>query len=148
MKQKKLILKYFLNIFFFSWIFGLLSLLVSLCALSLSSYVQYNDNGQRRLQSIITSILDVKLENGKEPPDDYDINKEVKVEQELDTAIQSFFNRIIRTFISSWYSNLTQDENFVHNIKLELAVAVRKIALRIKNVRIRFLIHCSTINYD
>lgn len=80
----------------------------------------------------------MKLENEKEPPDDYDINKEVKVEQELDTAIASFFNRIIRTFISSWYSNLTQDENFVHNIKLELAVAVRKIALRIVNVRMRF----------
>lgn len=66
----------------------------------------------------------------KEPPDE-----RIEVEPELDDAIESFFTRIIRTFISSWYSNLTQDETFVWSIKLELTEAIREIAKRVMNVR-------------
>lgn len=104
---------------------------MSLCALALSSYLQYNDDVKRKVQNVITSLLNVNLANANKPPD---VDKSIIVEEELDGAIESFFKRIIRTFISSWYSNLTQDETFVWNIKLELTEAVREIALRIRNV--------------
>lgn len=103
--------------------------MVSLCALSLSSYLQYNDEVRKKVQNVITSLLSLNIANANKPPD-----RDIKVDPELDNAIESFFKRIITTFISSWYSNLTHDENFVWNIKLELTEAIREIALRIKNV--------------
>lgn len=58
----------------------------------------------------------------------------VEVDKELDAAIAKFFNSVIKTFISNWYSTITQDEAFVWNVKVEIAEAIRKIAIRLKNV--------------
>lgn len=70
------------------------------------------------------------MNNANKPPDD----ESDKVEHELDSAIESFFKRIIKNFISNWYSVITQDEAFVWNIKAELATSLRRFAFRLKEV--------------
>lgn len=57
------------------------------------------------------------------------------VAPELDAAVESFFKKIIENFVNSWYSTITQDETFVWNIKVEIAEILRKLALRLRNVR-------------
>jgi PXA domain len=63
-----------------------------------------------------------------------DESGQVEVEQELDIAIESFFKRIIKQFISSWYSSITRDESFAWDIKVEITEAIREIALRLRDV--------------
>lgn len=82
-----------------------------------------------KVQNFIKAILAVKP--NKSPPD---ADTVIKVDQELDQSIDKFFSRIIRTFISSWYSNITQDESFTGNLKEEVAEAIKQIALRIQGV--------------
>lgn len=109
---------------------GTFTLVVSLCALSLSTLLLHNVEAKLKVQSVITSALN--LGNTKQqPPDD---SEKIEVAEELDAALESFFKRIIRNFISSWYSNVTQDETFVWNIKLEITEALRKIAIRLRDV--------------
>lgn len=81
---------------------------------------------------MITSLLALNLKrNDEHPPDD---SSKIEVDKTLDAAVESFFKRIIRNFISSWYSNVTQDETFVWNVKLGIAEAIRNVALRVRDV--------------
>jgi PXA domain len=118
-------------LFISSWLFGSLTLLAFLGALSLSTLFLQNVEARIKAQNVITSILGVEINNRKESPDD---RERVEVEPELDVAIESFFKKIIKQFISSWYSTITQDESFVWNIKVELTAAIREIARRLRNV--------------
>lgn len=108
----------------------MLSLLTLILAFALSSHLEHNDEAKRKIQDLVISLLSLKLVSDP-------LKKEVGVEvdKELDAAIESFFRRIIKTFISSWYSNVTQDETFLWNVKVEIAEAIRNIAIRLKNVR-------------
>lgn len=114
-----------------SWILGSFTLLVSICALWLTTLLLTNDEAKQKVQSVITSLLSLNLVKSNQPR-----NEKIEVTEELDLAIESFFKRIIRNFISSWYSNVTQDEMFVWNIKQELAEAIREIALRLRDVSV------------
>lgn len=106
-------------------------MIVFLGALSLSSLLLYNVDARSKVQSVITSILAVKLSNESKPPDDGEI---FKVSHELDVAVENFFKRIIETFINSWYSTITQDESFAWDIKVQITQAIREIARRVNNV--------------
>lgn len=100
-----------------------------------------NAEAKRKVQSFVTSILAVKLdnwENKPKPPDDD------TADPELDAAIESFFMRIIRNFISSWYSTVTQDEMFVWNIKVEVSQAMQRLAIRLRSVS-EFTFKCDAI---
>lgn len=126
--------KEFLIITFFNYSFILgsfLTLLVLLCALSLSAYTLRHENARRKVQNVLLSIVAVKLENSNKPPDD----EGHLVAPELDNAIESFLKKIVENFVNSWYSTITQDETFVWNIKVEVAEILRKLALRLRNVR-------------
>jgi PXA domain len=130
-RQKKNLKSENFSCLFRSWFFGSLTLLAFLGALSLSSLFLQNVEARIKVQNVITSILGVEISNLNEPPDD---KERVEVEHELDVAIESFFKNIIKQFISSWYSAITQDESFVWNIKVELTAAIREIARRLRNV--------------
>lgn len=130
-KERKIrkLIKYFLNCFF-SWILGLVTLIGLVGAFTLSQLLLNSDVAGEKVQKTLTSMLSLKSADQRFA----DGNNKIKVEQELDNAIESFFKKIIKTFISSWYANVTQDENFVFNIKLELTEAIRTIAHRVSGV--------------
>lgn len=112
---------------------GTFTLVVSLCALSLSTLLLHNAEAKQKVQSVITSALNLVNTKQQPPADD---SEKIEVAEELDAALESFFKRIIRNFISSWYSNVTQDETFVWNIKQEITEALRKIAIRLRDVSV------------
>jgi PXA domain len=118
-----------------SWT-GLITLLIFLGAISLSTFILQNVEARKTVQNALTSILGVNL-NANKPQDESD-----KVQAELDEAIESFFRKIIKNFISSWYTNLSSDESFVWNLKQEITGAGRQLASRVKNVRY-LQIYCS-----
>ena len=105
--------------------------MVLLGAISLSTFVLQNVEARKTVQNVILSIVDIDLLNSKETEHDND-----KVQFELDEAAESFFNKIIQNFITSWYANISRDESFVWNLKQEIAEAVRQITVRVKKVRI------------
>lgn len=111
----------------FSFFLGSLTLLASIAAVLLSVLLD-NEHAIVKVQNFIKAILAVK--SPSKSPD----AETVEVEQELDQSIEKFFSRIIGTFISSWYTNITQDESFTGNLKEEVAEAIKQIALRIQGV--------------
>lgn len=113
---------------------GLLCL-VFVSVLLISSLTLHSKDAQNSLQKTAASVLAINLNSSNKPPDD----DGGKVLLELDVAIESFFRKIVKNFISSWFSNITQDETFVWNVKVEVAGALRKLALRLKDVRINCL---------
>lgn len=109
---------------------GSITLLAFIGATFLSTLLLDNEKAKLKVQTVIKAIATVKVDK---PPDEF-VDK-FRVELELDRAIESFFKRIIQTFISSWYSTITQDESFNWNVKVEISEAIRQIALRIQKVR-------------
>lgn len=114
---------------YFSWFAGLLTVAVLAGALAFSSLLLHNDDAKRKVQDVLTTVLGVTLKSSKQTPDE-----KIEVEHELDVAIESFFKRIVSTFIISWYSNITQDEAFSFFVKLQITKVVREIALRLRDV--------------
>lgn len=98
-------------------------------ALTLSQLLLKSEDARNKVQSVLMSILSLKAADPI-----LDGGNKIKVEKELDQALENFFKKIIKTFISSWYTNVTQDESFVLNIKLELTEAIRTIAQRLSGV--------------
>lgn len=115
-----------------SWFYGSLTFSTFIGALLLSSILQDNDEAKGKVQRLTTSILSLNIEIARKHPE----TEAILVDKELDKAIESFFKRIIKTFISSWYSSITHDETFVWNVKLEITEAIRNIAIRLKTVRL------------
>lgn len=105
-------------------------MLIFLGAISLSTFILQNVEARKKVQNALTTILGIQLDNANKPPDESN-----KVQVELDEAIESFFRKIIKNFVNSWYSNLTCDETFVWNLKQEITEAVRKLAERVRKVR-------------
>jgi hypothetical protein len=106
---------------------------VFLGAVSLSTFTLHNAEAKIKVQNVIMAMLAVKLINANKPPDDDESGKVVQVQ--LDNAIESFFKKIIRNFISSWYSTISHDETFVWDVKVEITGAMRKLAQRLRAVR-------------
>ncbi|KAG5676343.1 hypothetical protein PVAND_006185 [Polypedilum vanderplanki] len=52
----------------------------------------------------------------------------------LDETLERFFTRLLDNVFKSWWSNVSSDETFLYTLKLELTRALRKLALRYKNV--------------
>jgi hypothetical protein len=117
------------NSFYFSWT-ACITLLALIGAISLSTFIIQNIQARLTVQNALISILDIHLPNSNRTQDD-----DGKVQVELDEAVESFFRKIIKNFISSWFATISRDETFVWNLKQEIAVAVRQISVRVKKVR-------------
>lgn len=109
---------------------SLLTLLVFVSSLTLSAFTLRHEDARIKVQSVLLSILALKLDNANKAPD----ADRPLVSQELDSAIESLFKRIIDNFVSSWYSQLSRDETFIWNVKKELAEVLRKLSFRLRDV--------------
>jgi hypothetical protein len=116
------------NSFCFSWT-ALLTFLALIGAISLSTIVLQNIQARQTVQNALISILDIQLPNSNRTQDE-----DEKVQVELDEAVESFFRKIIKNFISSWFVTVSRDETFVWNLKQEIAATVRQISVRVKKV--------------
>lgn len=83
---------------------------------------------QNQLQSYLQSYF----KQSKKIQLDYP--ERIFIKKGLDHTIEKFFEKLLDSFINNWYSIATDDVSFVSTLKIELACALRKIALRYKNV--------------
>lgn len=56
------------------------------------------------------------------------------IEESLDEAVDKFFSHILDTFVSNWYTQITQDEEFILNIKTNLRDALCRLLIRAKEL--------------
>ncbi|CRK86357.1 CLUMA_CG000202, isoform A [Clunio marinus] len=111
-----------------------LIIIVCVGSFMILAYIIHDNESKIKVQTLVTSLLQVDISyNKRKPPDD--VNQgEIKVTAELDAAIESFFKKIIETFLQSWYTELCQDEAFILSVKIEIAEALKKLALRLNNI--------------
>lgn len=113
---------------FFSWT-GFITFFILIGAVALSTFVLRNFEAKRTVQNALTTILNIKLERSSDFQDDT-----FQVQLELDEAIESFFEKVIKNFISIWFESISRDETFLWNLKYQISVAVRSVAIRMKKV--------------
>lgn len=56
------------------------------------------------------------------------------IDKNLDAAAESFYNQIINNFISSWFSPLCSDEDFVYCLKQNLREATCQMVVKLKKL--------------
>ncbi|XP_055627301.1 sorting nexin-14-like [Toxorhynchites rutilus septentrionalis] len=56
------------------------------------------------------------------------------IDDSLDEAVDKFFSRILDSFVSNWYAQITQDEEFILNIKTNLRDALCRLLIRAKEL--------------
>ncbi|KAK0097139.1 hypothetical protein PV326_003144 [Microctonus aethiopoides] len=61
-------------------------------------------------------------------------NIHVKVPRDFDIALQNLLEKILQTYVCTWYSNFSSDEAFVQQLRLIIATAVRNIIGRLLRV--------------
>ncbi|KAG5676344.1 hypothetical protein PVAND_006186 [Polypedilum vanderplanki] len=99
--------------------------------ISLTFVVFFNQSSTTRnhLQEIVESFLKSDNETKSSSNDD-----KIFLAKGLDETLERFFTRLLDNVFKSWWSNVSSDETFLYTLKLELTRALRKLALRYKNV--------------
>lgn len=89
----------------------------------------------KHLQEFIQTVFKLNGSNEtKERSSDDEEHSKIILAKGLDSRIEQFFNKLLNQFISSWFSKVSNDDAFVHDLKFELANAFKKIANRYRNV--------------
>uniref|UniRef100_A0A336MLP9 CSON003419 protein n=1 Tax=Culicoides sonorensis TaxID=179676 RepID=A0A336MLP9_CULSO len=74
-----------------------------------------------------------------------DLNKEPwrligLVDKNLDAAVESFYSQIIKSFVNSWFSTLSNDEDFICYLKQNLREATCQMVVKVKKLNAPALI--------
>lgn len=74
-----------------------------------------------------------------------DLNKEPwrligLVDKNLDAAVESFYSQIIKSFVNSWFSTFSNDEDFICYLKQNLREATCQLVVKVKKLNAPMLI--------
>ncbi|CAG9798122.1 unnamed protein product [Chironomus riparius] len=118
--------------FLYSIFMGLYLIVAFIISLSLILYIVQSPSIKKQFQDIILKLL--KINQNARDPGDSGNNAKIIIAKDLDATLENFFNRLLNQFITSWYSNISNDRSFLCNIKFEIAHAVRNLAIRCKDI--------------
>lgn len=125
---------------------GLYLIVAFIISLSLVLYIVQSPSIKKQFQDILLNLL--KTNQNAKDPGDFGKNEKIFIAKDLDTTLENFFNRLLNQFITSWYTNISNDRSFLCNIKFEIAHAVRNLAIRCKNVSAIDIKYClNTFQY-
>ena len=111
---------------------GLYLIVAFIISLSLVLYIVQSPSIKKQFQDFLLNLL--KTNQNARSPGDSGNNAKIIIAKDLDATLENFFNRLLNQFITSWYSNISDDKSFLCNIKFDIAHAVRNLSLRCKDV--------------
>ncbi|XP_008560799.1 sorting nexin-14 [Microplitis demolitor] len=67
-------------------------------------------------------------------------NSHVKIPKDLDSALQNLLEKVLQTYVCTWYSNFSSNEAFVQQLRLTTTIAIRNLIGRLLDAQVSELI--------
>ncbi|CAG5101242.1 Similar to snx14: Sorting nexin-14 (Danio rerio) [Cotesia congregata] len=67
-------------------------------------------------------------------------NSHVKIPKDLDSALQNLLEKVLQTYVCTWYSDFSSNEAFLQQLRLTTTIAIRNIISRLLNTQVSELI--------